>query len=256
MEEQIERSSQSKVEWEFKDRNYYLLGKKSPLTYTIPTRHSRRYPLVWFDEDLGYERELRYATNQNTPFVDEQQGQVTLRHVIFENGVLNVPKSKRNLQEFLAKHPHNGVIFKEFDPIVQAEDEFENLELEVAAMNIAYDMDIEQAEAILRVEQGSGVSKLSSKELRRDLLLFAKRNARLFINLSEDENVVLRNFGINAVEANIINLDANQKVFSWASNGRKLMTVPFDEHPYTALASWFKTDEGLEVYKSIEKKLN
>lgn len=256
MEEQIERSSQSKVEWEFKDRNYYLLGQKSPLTYTIPTRHSRRYPLVWFDKDLGYERELRYATNQNTPFVDEQQGQVTLRHVIFDNGVLNVPKEKRNLQEFLAKHPHNGVIFKEFDPIVQAEDDFENLELEVAAMNIAYDMDIEQAEAILRVEQGSGVSKLSSKELRRDLLLFAKRNARLFINLSEDENVVLRNFGINAVEANIINLDANQKVFSWASNGRKLMTVPFDEHPYTALASWFKTDEGLEVYKSIEKKLN
>jgi len=122
-------------------------------------------------------------------------------------------------------------------------------------MNIAYDMDIEQAEAILRVEQGSGVSKLSSKELRRDLLLFAKRNARLFINLSEDENVILRNFGINAVEANIISLSQNQKVFSWASNGRKLMNVPFDEHPYTALASWFKTDEGLEVYKSIEKKL-
>jgi len=34
------------------------------------------------------------------------------------------------------------------------------------------------------------------------------------------------------------------------------MTVPFDEHPYSALASWFKTDEGMEVYKNIEKKLN
>jgi hypothetical protein len=255
MKEQIEEVSQPNVDWEFKDRNYYLLGNKSPLTYTIPTRHSRRYPLVWFDENKGYERELRYATNQHSIFVDEQQGQVTLRHVIFDNGHLMVPKEKRNLQEFLEHHPHNGVVFKEFDPIVQAEDEFENLELEVAAMNIAYDMDIEQAEAILRVEQGSGVSKLSSKELRRDLLLFAKRNARLFINLSEDENVILRNFGINAVEANIISLSQNQKVFSWASNGRKLMNVPFDEHPYTALASWFKTDEGLEVYKSIEKKL-
>jgi hypothetical protein len=255
MEEQIKEISQSKTDWEFKDRNYYLLGNKSPLTYTIPTRHSSRYPLVWFDEDKGYERELRYATNQNSIFVDEQKGQATLKHVIFDKGHLMVPKNKRNLQEFLERHPHNGVIFKEFDPIVQAEDEFEDLELEVAAMNIAYDMDIEQAEAILRVEQGSGVSKLSSKELKRDLLLFAKRNARLFINLSEDENVILRNFGINAVEANIISLSQNQKVFSWASNGRKLMNVPFDEHPYTALASWFKTDEGLEVYKSIEKKL-
>ena len=36
---------------------------------------------------------------------------------------------------------------------------------------------------------------------------------------------------------------------------RKLFEVPFDEHPYTALAAWFKTDEGMDVLKSIEKKL-
>ena len=241
--------------WEYKDKNYYLLGNKTPLTYTIPTRHSSRYPLVWFDPELGYERELRYATNQKSIFVDEQQGQATLKHVIFEKGHLFVPKEKRNLQEFLEKHPHNEVIFKKYDPIIVAEDEFDNLELEVAAMNIAYEMDIDQAEAILRVEQGSSVSKLSSKELRRDLMLFAKQDPALFINLSEDENVVLRNFGINAVESGIIKLSSDNKTFSWASNGRKLMTIPFDEHPYSALASWFKTDEGLEVYKSIEKKL-
>jgi len=249
------KQKQNKKTWEYKDRNYYLIGNKTPLTYTIPTKHSSRYPLVCFDEDLGYERELRYATNQSSIYVDEQEGQVTLKHVIFNKGHLFVPKEKRNLQEFLDKHPHNGVIFKMYDPVIQAEDEYENLEYEVAALNLAYEMDIDQAEAILRVEKGTSVNSLSSKELRRDLLLFAKSDPKLFINLSEDENVVLRNFGINAVEANILKLDANNKIFSWASNGRKLMTVPFDEHPYTALASWFKTDEGIEVYKSIEKKL-
>ena len=250
-----ENKAQAKDAWEYKDKNYYLLGNKTPLTYTIPTRHSRRYPLVWFDKEAGYERELRYATNQKSIFVDEQQGQATLKHIVFEKGHLMVPKEKRNLQEFLEHHPHNGVIYQKYDPVVEAEDDYQELELEVAAMNIAYEMDIDQAEAILRVEQGSSVSDMSSKELKRDLLLFAKNNPRLFINLSEDENVVLRNFGINAVEANIIKLSGDNKTFSWASNSRKLMTVPFDEHPYTALASWFKTDEGIEVYKSIEKKL-
>ena len=62
-------------------------------------------------------------------------------------------------------------------------------------------------------------------------------------------------FGIKAVEANIIALHHDQRTFKWASNGKKLMQVPFEEHPYSALASWFKTDEGLEVYKSIQKKL-
>ena len=34
------------------------------------------------------------------------------------------------------------------------------------------------------------------------------------------------------------------------------MTVPFDEHPYFALAAFFRTDEGMEIYKAIEKDLN
>ena len=38
-------------------------------------------------------------------------------------------------------------------------------------------------------------------------------------------------------------------------DNRKLMTVPFDENPYSALAAFFKTDEGVEVYKAIDKKL-
>ena len=71
---------------------------------------------------------------------------------------------------------------------------------------------------------------------------------------SEDENVVLRNFAITAKERNIIKLDNDQRTFKWAANNRKLMTVPFDENPYSAIAAWFKTDEGLEVYRSIEKK--
>ena len=240
--------------WEYKNRNYYLIGNKTPLTYTLPSRHSKRYPLVWFDEKQGYEREMRYATNMKSIFVDEQQGAATLKHIVFDSGHLNVPKEKRNLQEFLEKHPHNGVVFKEFDPIVEAEDQFEDLQYEIQAMNMAYEMDIEQAEAILRVEFGSSVTSLSSKELRRDLLLFAKKNPELFINLANDENVVLRNFAIRAVEERIIDLSQDQRSFTWKSNGRKLINIPFDENPYSAMAAWFKTDEGMEVYKSIEKK--
>ena len=116
-------------------------------------------------------------------------------------------------------------------------------------------MEIDQAEAILRVEQGSKVSTMKTKEIKRDLLLFAKRKPQLFLSLANDENVELRNFGIKAVENNIIKLSPDQRTFHWGTNDRKLMTVPFDENPYSALASWFKTDEGVEVYKSIEKRI-
>jgi len=246
---------EKKKEWEYKDRNYYLLNNKMPLTYTMPSKHSQKYPLVWFDPEAGYERELRYATNQKSIFVDEQKGPATMRHIVFEKGHLMVPKEKRNLQEFLAHHPHKNRIFAEHDREAVAENMFDKLELELAASNLAYEMDIDQAEAILRVEVGTKVNQLNSKELRRDILLFAKHDPKLFLSLANDENIELRNFGIKATEARIIKLADNQRTFKWGSNGRKLMSVPFDENPYSALAAWFKTDEGLEVYRSIEKKL-
>jgi hypothetical protein len=86
-------------------------------------------------------------------------------------------------------------------------------------------------------------------------LLFARKNPALFINLANDENVMLRNFAIRAQETGIIKLSQDQRTFTWGSNGRKLMNVPFDENPYSAFAAFLKTDEGVEIYKSIDKKL-
>ena len=39
--------------WEQKDRVYTLKGSKSPLTRTIPSKHTTRYPMTFFDTKLG-----------------------------------------------------------------------------------------------------------------------------------------------------------------------------------------------------------
>jgi len=210
---------------------------------------------LYFDENTGEQRELRYATNQNSPFVDKQKGHVTIAHIVFVDGVLLVPKAKQSLQKLLSLyHPQKGGTYREQDNVAVAVDELEDIQLEIEALNLAMQLDLDHAEAILRTELGSSVTKMTSKELKRDLLLLAKNNPPLFISLANDENVELRSFGIRAVEAGILSISSDQKIFMWASTGRKLMTVPFEEHPYSALASWFKTDEGMQVYSSIEKK--
>ena len=247
----------AKPNWEIKDRTYVLRGEKSPITYTIPARHSARFPLLWFDEKTGEQKELRYATNQNSVFVEEQKGEATLGHIIFLDGTLTVSKKNQNLQKMLSLyHPAKNIKYTEFDPAEIAIDELEDLEVTINALNMAREMDIDLAEAVLRVEIGSKVSSMSSKEIRRDLILFAQRNADLFIDLANDDNVQLRNLAINATEAGIISISQDQRTFTWASNGRKLINVPFDENPYSAMAAFFKTDEGVEIYKSIEKKLS
>jgi len=248
----VRERKKPKNEWEIKDRVYYLKSGKRPVSYSM-----RSSNIYYFDEEKGYERELKYCENQKTPFVDEMKGDQRLSHIIFRDGNLFVPKNKQTLQKLLSLyHPHIDKLFYEYKPEGIAEDEIDVLEMQVDALTAARNIDIDMAEAIMRVEKGSGVSELSSKELRRDLLVFARNNPKLFLELADDENVMLRNFGIRAVESGILRLSSDQRNFLWGSNGRKLMTIPFDEHPYTALAHWFKTDEGMEIYSNIEKRLN
>jgi len=243
--------------WEIKDRIYLLNDRRRPLTYTIQSAHHHRSNLLFFDEKTGEQRELRYATNQASPFKDEQKGEATLGHIMFINGELKVSKRLQNLQKLLSLyHPGLNKKYYEFNPVAIAIDELDDIELEIDALVAARSMDIDQMEAILRVEVGSEVSKMKSKEIKRDLMFFAKENPSLFLDLANDENVMLRNFAIQATEAGVIKLLEDQRTFVWASNNKKFMTVPFDEHPYSAMAAFFKTDEGLEIYKSIEKKFS
>ena len=243
--------------WVRKDRLYELSSERQPLVFTIPTVHSQKAPLLYFDEELGYSRELRYATNQRSCFVDEQDGNATLGRVVMRDGILRVPKENVTLQKFLSLyHPYTieGII-KEYKPEQIAEDQVDTIEFELEAMTLAKDLDVDQLEAILRAQYGSEVSGMSSKEIKRDSLVFARNNPKLFLDLANDDNVMLRNIGIKATEMGLIKLSDDQRTFSYGTNGRKLMTVPFNEHPYSALAAYFKTDEGMEVLRAVEKQL-
>ena len=49
------------------------------------------------------------------------------------------------------------------------------------------------------------------------------------------------------IESILKNLEGNKK---------RMTTIPFGVDPIPFLADWFRTDEGVEVFRSIEKRLN
>ena len=237
--------------WELKDRSYVLSGGMSPLTYKI-----RSVGMLWFDEDKKINRELRYAPNQKSLFVDEQDDRVQIEHVIFENGALYVPRTNVVLQQLLSNyHPEAGKVWEEIDELQEAVDDIDQIELELEALKLVQELEIEHLEAILRTELGSEVTTMSSKEIKRDCYLFAKNNPSLFTEIANDEDIKLRNLANRSVENGVVNLADDNTTFKWAKTGKKILTVPFDEHPYTAFARFLKTDDGINVMKAIEKKL-
>jgi len=254
--EKKERKRPTKIDgWEIKDRLYELVGRHKPLVFTVPSLHTPERSLLYFDEKEGYNRELKYATNHWSPFVDEQDGNATLGRIIMRNGKLFVSKKDQSLQKLLSLyHPMKDKMYKEFDKVEEATDDLAYMEYEIEALLAAKSLDVDAAEAILRSEVGSDVNNMTSKEIKRDVLLMARRNPGMFLQLANDENVELKNIGAKFVENNLIMLSADQRMFTYP-NGKKLCAVPYDEHPHNALAAFFKTDTGMDLFKNLSKKL-
>ena len=119
-----------------KTRIYRLTKDRAPLSWTLSTGTSKRTALLYFDEEKQENRVLRYASNQRSPFEDEQDGNVVLEPIVFEDGFLTVPTNKPVLQEFLYYHPKNGIDFEEIDKEQEAQEDISFLEEEVNALII------------------------------------------------------------------------------------------------------------------------
>ena len=126
-----------KTNKQFVAKSYKLTRNRAPLSFMLPVRHSKRFSLLHFDDKTGTNRELRYARNQKSCFVDEQDDNALLEPIIFEDGFLHVAKENQVLQEFLHYHPLNGKKFIEMDKAKDAAQEVEDLMVEADALTEA-----------------------------------------------------------------------------------------------------------------------
>ena len=161
---------------EYKAKAYRLKGDKAPLSYMLSSRHSQRSPLLHFNEETGVNEPLRYARNQKSPFENQQDGNAILEPIVFEDGMLSVGKENQNLQQFLALHPSNGFVFEEINRERDAASELEQVEFQLEAQIEAKKItkDVSKLTQICRVLMGNAVENMTTAELKRDILVYAK----------------------------------------------------------------------------------
>lgn len=240
------------------DKIYKLKGDAAPLSYTLPSRNNKRYPLLWFDEENNINRPLRYAVNQKSPFEDEQDGNAIVEPIVFENGFLRVPKNNPVLQQFLHHHPLLGRTFVEVDHEKDATKEVESLNAEVDALIEARQLSVEQLETVSRVLFGKDPSMSTTAELRRDILVFAKRDPRGFLSAINDPMLRLQsNVHVFFENKLIVFKNGRKEVwFNTSSNKKKMLNVPYGQDPHFTVAQFLKSDDGLDALKMLENSLS
>jgi len=236
---------------------YKLTKNVAPLCYMLATRHTKRKNLLYFDEETGTNRSLRYARNQKSIFEDEQDGNAILEPIVFEDGMLMVNKENQILQTFLDFHPGNGGVFHEVNTEKDAQVEMESINFKLDAQVAARNLSVHKLETISRVLIGAKADKMTTAELKRDMMVFSRKDPQEFLDLVNDpmldlQDDVVKMFGLN----NLVMKNKQRDIyFNLPKNKTKLMTVPYGEDPVYIAASFFRSDEGVETYKLLKKML-
>ena len=242
---------------EFVDKFYRLKREVAPLSYMLASRNSSRYPLLHFDETEGVNKPLRYARNQKSPFEDEQDGNAILEPIVFEDGMLVVQRENQVLQQFLHYHPGNGMVFEEVDNAKDAAEELATVELTIDAQVLAKNLSTEKLLSVCRVLMGASVDNMTIPELKRDILIFAKNNPGELIDVVNDPLLELQNEVHLFIDNNWLSFRNNRRdvYYNLPGNKKKMMTVPFNEDPYDAIGAFLQSNDGLDAYKYLKKRL-
>tara|TARA_R110000796_G_C14451646_1_gene423523 strand:- start:104 stop:853 length:750 start_codon:yes stop_codon:yes gene_type:complete len=241
----------------FTSKTYRLKKEACPLNYMLASHNTSRSPLLYFDEETGINRPLRYARNQQSPFVDEQDGNAILEPIVFEDGLLFVEKANQVLQHFLYYHPSRDQVFEEINNEKDASEDVAVLEMELNAQIIAKELSFEKLLSVSRILLGGAVDRLSTSELKRDILMFSKHNPIEFLEVVNDPELEFDDEVRQFFDEKLLSLRNKNKdvYFNLTGNKKKMLSVPFGEDPFYIVASYLKTDDGLDVYKGLSKML-
>ena len=118
-------------------------------------------------------------------------------------------------------------------------------------------MSVEHMETIARVLFRNDISKMSTSELKRDMLVFAKNNPTAFLDAINDPEVKLASTIQLFFDKKLLAFRNKKKDihFNLKGNKKRLTAVPFGEDPIEYLVRWFKTDDGVEVLEFLEGQL-
>lgn len=231
-----------------------------PVLFSIPTGGGiwykiRQNNILFFDEEKGHNRELRYCPAEKSVFKDDQSDVARREQIVFRDGTLQIPYTSPNLIEFLRKHPDNinngGQVFLEVNNEVDAEAEVNR---EFAMHDAIAIIKTTALEDLIPVALSYGISAdLSSMEIKRALLQQAKADPLNFVEAVSSPIVKLKADVITAIDFQILKVTADGMY--WFDSNTLIMPTPLGQDTVSVFTRFLMTDKGNPVRDELDRQL-
>jgi hypothetical protein len=239
-----------------KSTTFLLTGKKSPVSFILQSRDLPTKRLLYYDEEKKKNRSLRYSSNQNSPFQDEQDDNSIMEPIIFEDGSLIVPETNPVLLEFLKLHPSNGDLFYEWDPQKDAEEKLNMENLILDAKIEARSLSPDKMASVIRIFTGKNTERMSLNELKWEVMSIAEHYTEEFMNAINDPELAVDDMSFRAIKDGYVSVrNGGRDVhYNLKDNKKRMFSVPMGENAESALAAWMQSEDGQDFYMFLTKE--
>lgn len=245
---------------------YLLVGNEKPVTKTIASRHKRSKSLLFYDEDEKRNRALRYASNQKSPFIDEQDEHAIPGPIVFEDGVLRVDKKDACLIQFLECSPENGVVYKKWEPELE-----EGTEERKAMLVLKAQVAITEASKACKIQAIKfafpqiNTEKHGDSRINTLALNAAKRSPEKVLeivgnpldarfDLEESEDPLMDTMKIAFKNQYVQTRNNDTEIYyNLKDNKKRIAIVPTGEKVYDVFYEWLKTEDGIKLCRHIQR---
>jgi hypothetical protein len=216
----------------------------------------RQKSVLVFDEGQGYNREIRYARGERSIFVDEQSTTARRETIVFRDKNLLVNPNQPELLAYLRAHPDNvangGRVFNEVNNQSTAEEDVENEFLVHDAIGLIRSAAIEE---LMPMVLSYGIdSTMSSMEIKKELLKFAKGNPKNFMELYDSPVVQIKADVLTAIDFQILLAKADGMY--WGDNNALICPTPMGQNSVEVFTRFLMTDRGNSVRDELQRQID
>ena len=218
----------------------YMLGKSEFMVY---------------DKKTGKQRAVRYCPNEPSIYRDDQNENSLKGGIVFREGRLFVSPEQPNLKELLDSHPDNeangGSRFRRVDHAAMAKKELEGDFLYADTVNLVRTKPVDE---IMSVAMAFAINTdRMVDEIRHDLLVFAKKNPKAFIEAFDNPVTEAKAKVKKAIKYNVISHKGGHIV--WTDTNKHIIAVPEGKDPVDIFVRYCMTEGGSVVLDEIERQL-
>lgn len=229
----------------------FVITKGGGIYYKI-----KQKSIIVFDEEQGYNREIRYARGERSIYVDEQSPNAKREVIVFRDKTLVVQPTQPELLAYLRAHPDNasngGKVFNEVNNESNAEVDVENEFLVHDAIGLIRSASIDE---LMPMVLSYGIdSSMSSMEIKKELLKFAKSNAKSFMELYDSPVVQIKADVLTAIDFQI--LLAKPDGMYWGDNNALISPTPMGQNTVEVFTRYLMTDRGNAVRDELQRQID